>query len=177
MYKNSLRSKLDGKVYFLPSFKVYPIIENERSQMFEVGNKQEALRAAKIAKEYGKKYILVGTGDEYQRLDEIKATASPIVVTLNYPQPFDVEDPLDAQQIALSDLKHWELAPTNAARLADAGVEIAISSLHLGKKEDFLANIRKAIENGLSEENALKALTHTPAKLLKASENKIQTDL
>lgn len=139
-------------------------------QIFEVGNKQEALRASKIAQEYDKKYILVGKGDEYQRLDEIKATGMPIVVTLDYPKAFEVDDPLEANRIALGDLKHWELAPSNAAMLTEAGVEIVFSTFRLEKKGALLGNIRQAIERGLSEEMALKALTHTPAKLLHVSD-------
>ena len=40
----------------------------------------------------------------------------------------------------------------------------------LKKKGDLLKNLRKAIEHGLSEEDALKSLTHTPAKMLGVSD-------
>ncbi len=138
-------------------------------QFFEIGNKQEALRAAKIAKEYNKTYILYGTGDEYQRLDDIKATGSPLVIPVQFPKAYDVEDPFEAMQIDLADLKHWELAPTNLAHLTNAGIEVAITTNKLKAKDALLVNIRKAIKNGLSKENALKALTYTPAKLANAS--------
>ncbi len=139
-------------------------------QIFETGDKQEILRAALIAKEFGKKYIIRGNGDEYQRLEAIKATGSPIILPVDYPIAYDVEDPYDAMKIELSDLKHWELAPTNAGHLAAEGIEFAFTTDKLKKKSDFLGNIRKAIKNGLSEEDALKALTSTPAKLIGASD-------
>jgi imidazolonepropionase-like amidohydrolase len=63
-------------------------------------------------------------------------------------------------------MKHWELAPTNAATLEKNGINFALTSHGLKKIADFLPNVRKAIENGLSEGAALKALTATPAKLL-----------
>jgi imidazolonepropionase-like amidohydrolase len=134
-------------------------------QFFEVRDKLEALRAAKIAAEFGTKYIIKGRGDEYQRVEELKKTGSSFILSVKYPQPFDVEDPYDAMQINLGDMKHWELAPSNAARLAKAGIEFAFTMNGLEKKEEFLGNIRKAIENGLSESDALKALTRTPAKM------------
>jgi len=139
-------------------------------QIFAVGNKLEILRANKIAKEYGKKYIIKGTGDEYQRLDEIKATGSSLIIPVNFPDAFDVEDPYEAMLIELSDLKHWELAPHNPSKLSEAGIEFAFTMSGLKKKDAFLKNIRKSIEHGLSKEDALKALTTTPAKLMNASD-------
>ncbi|MCB0521680.1 MAG: amidohydrolase family protein [Lewinellaceae bacterium] len=137
-------------------------------QIFEVGNKLEALRAASIGKEFGFNYIIKGNGDEYQRLDELKATGTSFILPVNFPDAYDVEDPFDALKVDLADMKHWELAPANPARLAAAGIPFALTTNGLQKKEDFLANVRKAIENGLSEQDALKALTYTPAALANA---------
>ncbi len=135
-------------------------------QIFAVSDKLEALRAAKIGAEFNKKYIIKGAGDEYQRLDAIKATGSPLIIPIAFPETYDVEDPIDALQINLSELKHWELAPTNPARIAAAGIEFALTANGLRAKTDFLKQIQKAIENGLTEGDALKATTTTPAKML-----------
>ncbi len=134
-------------------------------QVFDVGDKLEALRAAKIGVEFGKKFIIKGRGDDYQRLSEIKATGSPLILPLNFPDAFDVEDPIDALQVSLTDLKHWELAPTNPSRVAGVGIEFAFTTTGLKNKADFLKQMQKAIEMGLTEGDALKALTATPAKL------------
>jgi imidazolonepropionase-like amidohydrolase len=135
-------------------------------QIFEVGDKLEALRAAKIGNEFGKKYIIKGRGDEYQRIEAMKALSTAFILPLNFPDAYDVEDPFDALQTQLSDLKHWEMAPANAARLSKEGIEIAFTTQGLRDKKDFLKQIRLAIEAGLKEDEALKALTATPAKLL-----------
>ncbi len=139
-------------------------------QVFEVGDRLEALRAAAIGREWNVQYILKGSGDEYQRLEDIKKTGSPLIIGLNFPEAYDVEDPLDARQMSLAQLKHWELAPSNPARIAAAGIPFALTSHGLRNKADFMAQLRKAIENGLSEQDALKALTHTPASLMGLSE-------
>jgi len=138
-------------------------------QIFAVGDKLEALRAAKLGKEFGITYIIEGSGDEYQRLENIKKTGSAFILPLNYPEAFDVEDPYDAESVSLAQMKHWELAPTNPGRLANAGIDVALTTYGLKKKADFMGNLRKAIEQGLSEEAALKALTDTPARLAGAS--------
>ncbi|MEO8147388.1 MAG: amidohydrolase family protein [Bacteroidia bacterium] len=135
-------------------------------QLFEVSDKQNALRADKIGDEFNVKYIIKGAGDEYQRINEIKNTGCPFIIPVNYPDAYDVSDPWDAANVSLSYLKNWELAPTNAAALEKAVVPFAFTADGLKEKKDFLKNIRKAIEKGLSKEAALKALTQTPAELL-----------
>ena len=134
-------------------------------QFFRVRDRLEILRADKIAKEFGVEYIYLGNGDEYMRLEAIKTTGAALVIPVDFPAAFDVQDPFDALQADLGDMKHWELAPTNPARLAKANIEFAFTIDGLKRKSDFLKNIKKAIEHGLSEEAALKALTFTPAKL------------
>ncbi|MCJ8210612.1 amidohydrolase family protein [Mucilaginibacter sp. RS28] len=139
-------------------------------QMFEVSDLQSILRADKIAKEFGKQYILKTDGKEYQNIAAVKATGSSFIVPLTFPAPYDVEDPIDAKNISYEQLKDWELAPTNPAALEKAGITFAISSYGLSNARDFWTNLRSAITNGLTETGALKALTVTPAQLLGVSD-------
>ncbi len=134
-------------------------------QVFEAGDKMGILRADKIGDEFGQKYIITGGGDEYQRAAEIKKADVPLILPLNFPDAYDVEDIYDAEKVSLAEMKHWELAPTNPSKMVEMGIPFAISAFKNKKNEDFWANIRKAIEYGLSETEALKALTETPAKL------------
>ncbi len=136
-------------------------------QAFEAGDRLEALRIAQLGKEFGKRFLIKGNGDEYQRLEELKATGSPFIIPLKFPGAYDVEDPYSAQLVTLEQMKHWELAPTNPGRLANAGIEIALTTHGLENNgKDFLPNLRKAVRHGLSETAALQALTTTPARLL-----------
>ena len=137
-------------------------------QIFEVGDKLEALRALRLGNEFGISYIIKGIGDEYQRLSEFTAAknAPAFILPLNFPEAYDATDPYDAILVSLQKLKHWEMAPSNPARLAKAGVNFSLTSHGLKKKQSFLKHLRKAIEHNLSEEEALKALTATPAQLL-----------
>ncbi|POY35583.1 amidohydrolase [Solitalea longa] len=136
-------------------------------QVFEVDNVLDILRADKIGDEFGVQYIFKSGGDEYKRLDKVKATNGALIVPLNFPKPYEVEDPYEAMQINLSQLKNWELAPTNPAQLEKAGIKFAITS---ADGQDFWDNLRKAIEFGLSEKQALKSLTQVPAELLKVDD-------
>jgi imidazolonepropionase-like amidohydrolase len=137
------------------------------TQFFEAsGDKLYVLRADRLGDEMGVQYIIKGSGDEYQRVDEIKKSNAPLIVPVNFPDAYDVEDPLEALNISLEDMKHWEMAPYNLKMLADAGIEFSVTTDGLKDASKILTNLEKAIEVGLAEEMALKALTFTPAKML-----------
>ena len=135
-------------------------------QIFTVGDKLEALRVLKMGEETKDKFIIKGSGDEYQRLEELKKWNPSFILPLNFPKAYDVEDPYNALLVSLGDMKHWELAPSNPGMLEKAGMEFAFTADGLKEKKDFLKNIQKAIKEGLSEDAALKALTTTPAKMI-----------
>lgn len=145
------------------------IATQQLPQLFDAGSWINVLRADKIGNEFGIQYIIKGGGDAYQRIDEIKATGATLIVPVNFPDAYDVDDPIDAMRVSLEDMKHWELAPTNPGRLEAAGVPFALTSAGLSGKGDFLGNVRKAISHGLSETQALKALTATPAQIARVN--------
>ena len=132
-------------------------------QVFESSDKWNDLRADKIGDEFGIQYIIKAAGNEYQRINEIKATNASFIVPLNFPQAMDVEDPTDARFVSLADLKHWEMAPMNPAAFEKAGINFALTASGLKESGSFLSNLRKAVLSGLSEQRALEALTKTPA--------------
>ncbi|MBK8659096.1 MAG: amidohydrolase family protein [Bacteroidetes bacterium] len=132
------------------------------------GDWKKILRADKVGDEFGVQYIIKAKGDEYQRIEELKKTNAKLITSLNFPKAYDVEDPYKANWIELEDMKHWELAPTNCAALAKAGIDFAISASDIEKKDDFLAALRKAVKYGLDSVVALKALTYQPATFIQA---------
>ncbi len=140
--------------------------EQNLPQIFDAGDKWNDLRAHKIADEFGAHYIIKGGGNEYQRIDEIKNTKDAYIIPIAFPQVMDVEDPNDARLVALSAMKHWEMAPTEPGALEKAGITFALTAADLKDAGDFLGNLRKAILNGLSETKAFEALTRTPASLI-----------
>ncbi len=134
-------------------------------QVMESANKWNAMRADKIAKEFGVQYIIKGSGDEDQRMDDIKNLKTSFILPLSFPAAMDVEDPNDARVVSFTDMKHWEMAPANPAFFEKAGINFALTTAGT-PANDFLANLRKAIQNGLSAAKALEALTRVPATLI-----------
>ncbi len=139
-------------------------------QIFEADGWANILRADKIAKEFNKQFIIKSSGDEYQRIDAVKATGASLIIPINFPKAFDVEDPAEAKNVSLAQMKNWEMAPANPSVLEKSGVNFAITAFGLDNSRDFWANMRTAIENGLSEKQALLAVTEIPAKLLGISD-------
>jgi len=135
-------------------------------QIFEANDKWNDLRADKIGDEFGVQYIIKGGGNEYQRINEIKATNASYILPLNFPAVMDLEDPSTARYVSLDDLKNWEMAPTNPGVLEKANINFAFTVNGLKDLNGFLSNLRKAIQLGMSEQKALDALTKTPASLL-----------
>ncbi|MDA7768218.1 amidohydrolase family protein [Flavobacteriales bacterium] len=138
-------------------------------QFFEVNDKLDIFRIHKIAEEFEIDYIIIGNGDEYQRLDELEKTNFSVVTSLNFPDAYDVSNPQAAQMVSLKKMKHWELAPSNPARLFDQGIFTAFTTKDLEKRTDFIDKVREAIKHGLTVEDALSALTTNPAELLEMS--------
>jgi imidazolonepropionase-like amidohydrolase len=141
----------------------------ELPSVIEGNDKYNNLRAAKIGKEFNVKYIVKAGGNEYQRINEIQSSNLKYILPLNFPDAYDVEDPYDAENISLTDLKHWELAPTNPSEFEKNNIPFCFTISDLKNKEDFLKNLRKAVQYGLSEKTALKALTGNPASFINAS--------
>lgn len=135
-------------------------------QIFEANDKWNDLRADRIGDEFGVQYIIKGGGNEYQRVKEMKGTQAVFILSLNYPLAMDVEDPNDARFVSLSDMKHWEMAPSNAAAMEKAGISFCITAADLQSINQFWPALRKAMEYGLSETKAIEALTKTPATTL-----------
>jgi len=134
--------------------------------LFQTTDKWEILRAEKIAKEFNYQFNFLGSGNEYMATRQLKNTPFRVILPINFPEPYDVKDPYVARQIPLSDLKHWELAPSNPYILTQNNVPLCFTSLGQKNAETFWKNVRKAMERGLTSKQALNALTLEPAKML-----------
>ncbi|MFM7839429.1 MAG: amidohydrolase family protein, partial [Chitinophagaceae bacterium] len=135
-------------------------------QIFEANDKWNDLRADRIGDEFGVQYIIKGGQNEYQRIQDIKATRANYILPLNFPSALDVDDPAELRFIAVDELKHWELAPTSPAAFEKAEIPFSLTTADLSTPQEFTGNLKKAIDEGLSVAKALDALTKNPASWL-----------
>lgn len=140
-------------------------------QIFNAGDKLNILRADKIGDEFGINYIIKGSGNELERIEEVKKTNASLIIPINFPDAYDVSDSFLAEQVVLSDMKFWNQAPYNPKVLAENNINFALTTADLKNTKDFLTNLRKAVELGFPKEKAIAALTEIPAKM--ANQNNI----
>src|SRR3954470_14341536 len=134
--------------------------------VFEAEDELDLLRALRIADEFKLKPILFGNGYEYRVRKTLAEKKPAIILPLDFPKAPEIERPENALEVELDELQHWDLAPSNPARLAEAGLPFALTTEKLEKPEkDFWSRLRLAVRRGLSKESALAALTTTPAEM------------
>ncbi len=143
------------------------LIENKGLvQIFEAKDKGNALRADKIGDANGIQYVILGGGDEYESLEEIKATNAKFILPVNFPEAYDVSDPYAAANVAVKDMRHWNQAPANPKLLAENGITFAFTPYELKSPSEMKQKLLKAIAYGLPKIKALEALTTVPAAIL-----------
>src|SRR5207247_11032125 len=88
-----------------------------------------------------------------------------VTVLLNFPTLPKLQSEEDWDQISLDQLRVWDWAAENASLLRQQGNESALTTDGLSDKKKFRQNLRLALDRGLSETDALAALTTVPARL------------
>ncbi len=142
-----------------------PVLNRQTTVVFEPGSVLMCDRAGQLARELGLNFALCASGHEWRRPDLMKAVNAPFIVPLNLPSAPKLPDEDDWLDVSLDQLRHWDWAAENAAMLRQQGLEVALTTHALGDRKAFRKNLRLAMDRGLSERDALAALTTIPAKL------------
>jgi imidazolonepropionase-like amidohydrolase len=139
-------------------------------QIIEAGDKKNILRVDKLGDRIGKQFVIVGGEDAYEMIADIKATNAALIVPLNFPDAYDVSNPNLEWFVNLGDMREWKQAPGNLMMLSKAGITFAITTKDLKSPADLMKKLQVAMQYGLTEDQALAALTTTPANILKVSD-------
>jgi imidazolonepropionase-like amidohydrolase len=140
-----------------------PALARELPVIMHVNSEREIERALDLAQEFNLRVIISGGTESWkvtQRLRDV-----PVLLSLNFPKRTTAPAP-EADPDPLRVLRERVDAPKTAGRLSAAHVRFAFQSGAMTNISDFLANAAKAIENGLSREEALRALTINAAEIL-----------
>ncbi len=113
---------------------------------------------------------ILASGNEFRAEAEIAALvgdgATPVIVPVEFPQAPDLISPVAAESISLRDLMTWRYAPTNPKRLLERGATIALTTHRMQDRSAFRKRVADAIAHGLTKDEAMAALTTTPARML-----------
>ncbi len=157
------RPVYDPKMEILNSF-----IVEKKPVVFLCRNQHDIIRAIKLGEEFKLNYFICDLGSEaFRVINEIKNSHAHLILTVGYKAPpTSIYSRLGKEE---KEKAENEIYPKNPAKVAEAGIQFAFSSLETEEPSKFLEGIRKAVENGLPEDTALKALTVIPSNFLNLS--------
>ena len=133
--------------------------------LFEPGGVLMVDRATQMARELALQPVIFATGQEWRRPDLARAAAAPFIVPVDFPEAVKLPEDDDWLAMPHEQLRAWDHAPGNPALLRREGLDIALTTHGLAKKSSFRPNVRVAIARGLTENDALAALTTVPARI------------
>lgn len=139
--------------------------EGKQRVLFEPGSALMVDRAARVAAELKLDFAIVSCGQEWRRPDLAKETGATFIVPVNFPTLPKLPTEDDWEQVTLDNLRTWDWAPENPSLLRQQKLDIALTTYALADKKVFRKNVKLALDRGLSEDDALAALTTVPAKL------------
>ena len=149
-----------------------PAATNEMPTWFIASPERAINRVGEITKELGiKSPVIVGAQEGWRVIPSLKAMGATAVVSLNWPNPATVtgatfKDPVGGGQAQSNDQAAMAEVRGNAAALIKAGIPVALASYGGETGATFRDRVRSSIEAGLSADDALRAVTVTPAQLL-----------
>ena len=141
------------------------VVNGEVPVIFDATTPNDTLRAASLAAEFGLDARIVGSGVDAEVLDGVRRSGRTIIVSLAFPEKPEVSEAEDALDVETRDLERYLAARATPARFAEARIPFAFATCRMKSLSDVPANLRRALDAGLSEADALAALTTVPARL------------
>ncbi len=139
-----------------------PVVEKKLPLIVKANGAREIERVLRLCKEFGLTPIIDGGTEAYAVAQKLKAAKVSVFLSADLPTAPPSTPGVPSTE-TLQSLRARALAPTAAAALAKLGVPFALTT---NSPADLLKNTRKLISAGLTEDQALTALTLSPAKLL-----------
>ena len=146
-----------------------PVLDGTMPVVMYADREREIARALDLASEFKLKAIIAGGMESEKLATRLRDSKVPILLSLNFPRRTTAALP-EADPEPVRILRERVEAPKTAGRLVAARVPFAFQSGALTNMSDFSANIVRAIEGGLSRDDALRALTIWPAEILGVSD-------
>jgi hypothetical protein len=142
-----------------------PVLSGAIPVVMVANSEREIIRALDLAKEFKLKAIIAGGEESWRVTDQLREQDVPVLLSLNFPRRTSALLP-EADPDSMRVLRARVNAPRTAGKLAAAHVRFAFESGSMTNLEDFLGNALKAVEGGLSRDEALRALTLNGAQIL-----------
>lgn len=151
----------------------YPVIDKRMPVLFKADRYLDANRILTLQKDLGFNVVLGDVKDCWDMIGKIKAANAKVFLSLDLPDAVkedkkdEKKDQSSTEKEALEKRKAEAIAQftAQASAFQKAGVAFGFSTAS-AKTKDIPANLRRMIAAGLTEDQALAALTTAPAQLL-----------
>jgi hypothetical protein len=151
----------------------YPVLDKQRPICFVAPDLKSVYRVLAMQQELNFPLILGGLRQAWTLVDQLKAKNIPIILSLDLPK-MEKKEPAKKDSTAAKDLElerlekrradEMKLYETQAAVFAGKGINFGFSTLN-AKTADIREALRRMVKAGLKEDQALAALTTTPAAM------------
>lgn len=156
-----------------------PVVRGDLPLFYKATDIKSIHRVLRMQEELGFDVVLVGTQEAWHVADMLADANIPVIVNLELPDAPEkkekkkedgeaeemTEEMKKLKRRSQERLKEYE---SQAATLAKAGIAFGFTTVD-AKPGDIRASLRRMIENGLTEEQALAALTTNPAQMFGVS--------
>jgi len=161
-YDRALEGLLTSQRFLLPA-----------NQMVEIDRMLRFGAELKTISPVEQRMILYGAREAYrpEAAELLKKANIPVLLSIHWPTPPSrAADSEQNDEATLRTLIERDKAPSAPAVLQKAGVKFALYSDGAETPHDFQRAVKKAIDAGLSRDEALRALTLTPAEIFGISD-------
>jgi imidazolonepropionase-like amidohydrolase len=155
-----------------------PVVKGQAPIMGIVSIENDFKRLRNLAQEYGLQYWIAGGVEAFRVPDLIREAGVPVLVSMDFPAITEVTGyQFDRAYKNLTQDEKTELddrdkaaVQGNAAAVFQTGVPMALATGGMSSPNNFLKNVRLAVEAGLPADEALRALTVNPAGIFGVSD-------
>ncbi len=120
-------------------------------------------RMIRFAAELKQPTILYGMREGYRSVDLLKKAALPVLVSLKWPAKDNDGDPDDVDSYRTLEVR--DHAPSSPAEFQKSKIKFAFYTDAVDQPRDLQKAVKKAIDAGLSREDAVRALTLSVAEI------------
>ncbi len=152
---------------------LFPVTTNQLSVTFDAKSDLDIHRVIALQKDLGFKLVLANIEKGWPAMSKIKSSGAGVLLSYDLPKEAKIDSSREMEtdrdkEIAALEKKNVEAYmqyTSQAAKFSSGGVKFGFSSMS-AKPADLKKNLMIMIENGLSEDAALSALTTNPASIL-----------
>jgi len=143
-------------------------LEDHALVLIPANNTVQLRRALELVDRWNIKGAIYGGQMAYEVAPEIAGKKLAVLVDLKWPEGEKDADPEETP--TLRSLRFRDKAPSAPAALAKAGVKFAFYDGGIAAPKDMLKAAKKSIDAGLAPEEAVRAMTLTPAEIFGVSD-------